>query len=86
MENVKTLGLKRPLKSVVVVESEDGDWTEIYLDGAEVHQGHDVPTEVWIGLLKKAGYMVDERTVTAHELGACSIGCEECGKEEPWTV
>lgn len=74
------------MSTVVVVECEDGDWTEIYLDGAEVYQGHSVPDDIWIGLLKKAGYKVDERTVSAHELGACSIGCDKCAEEQPpWT-
>jgi hypothetical protein len=50
---------------IEVYDCEDGDWTEIRVDGVEFYSGHEIPDFTWIELLRKAGAEVVEEEVSA---------------------
>lgn len=53
---------------VLIVESSDGDWEELYLDGDPIFIGHSIPVFAWVVLLKKLGVEVSYQEVDAEEI------------------
>ena len=49
--------------------SDSGDWSAVEVDGALYHEGHDVPSFVWLELLQKLGVEVEEIDVPSNEDG-----------------
>lgn len=47
-----------------VVNSQDGDWTVVLVDGEVEYSGHTVPTDFWIHFLNSFGFSIKQTTIS----------------------
>ena len=44
------------MAKIVYVDTEDGDWCGLYVDGELFEEGHEIPRQIWIQLLESLGH------------------------------
>ena len=54
--------------SIKVVESQSGDWTVVQINGDIDFEGHSVPVQYWIDLMRSYGFNIKRETVTDDQM------------------
>lgn len=56
------------MNTVEVVTNESGDWIVLTIDGEVYHEGHSIPTDKWLMLLKNLGLEAIEKEISDEEM------------------
>lgn len=64
----KRINMSKPL--IELITNESGDWEILRMDLGEdfEHRGHSTPNHVWIKLLKRLGYEVDQIEISDEDM------------------
>ena len=56
------------MNTVETVTNESGDWVVLIVDGEVYYEGHSIPTDEWLMLLKKFGLETIEKEISDEEM------------------
>lgn len=54
--------------NVKLITNESGDWEILSVDGAIFYEGHNIPSHIWLDLLKDMGNETQEEEISDEDM------------------
>lgn len=65
---VKEQEVDRMGNTICLVTNESGDWEVLFLNGEIYYEGHNIPTFIWLNLVRELGHEVSTKDLTDEEM------------------
>jgi hypothetical protein len=54
--------------SIELISCESGDWEVLKFDDEIIYEGHEIPTDVWLGIIQSLGCDVATKVISDEEM------------------